>query len=764
MTSRNLCFKLMKEDLKRRVWTIAWTILSLFFAMVVPMAVICGELKEQIVRAVTDAERYRMMSDAAGLLYHNYAVALILPVTAVLWAFSGFHYLHNSRKTDFYHSLPVKRGQLFLAPYLNGLLVPFVCYAASELICVLLLVLRAGGGSGALGSLPWQNLFLNAVYYGLIYTTAVTAMMMTGNTAVALLAFGVFCVYGPALAALCYAYCSINFHTYSESVSQMGEIVRAVARDSSPVVNYAMAWSDFGDGEWSVWRGVPVMLATAALAVLSFCLYRLRPSEAAGRAMAFDRTKAPIRVLLTVPAGVAFALLFYLISNGKAGWLIFGGICGCLLTHCLTEIIYHFDFRKLISHRLQMAAAAVAVLAVALAGYYDWFGYDSWYPEADEIAEAGVIGPEESWVTYGDIGVYEDTSGQYYWDYMGANDYRMSHMKLTDTYPVAELARSGAEQAKEDRFKNRWQGETIIMRLKLKNGRTVYRTYRIRMDSGNNAADYAAIADSAEYKRGVYPILEQSASETAEVVFRQYNLQKIVETDEEGRAKLLAAYQKDLEELRVETMRHEIPIGTIRFTTDAMKAAAEHNRSAGYDDYNLKNRCFYPVYPSFERTLTLLGEAGIETERMDESNISSINIFYYDWDPEWTDPSGAKNRADAENPQNSAGNAGDTAEADTIIPETATQSAPVIIMYTDEETIRELAPGLCFEEYVEMNSFLDREEMSGNPDVTVTVDLIRDGTRLDRNGEYNGTWTETLACGIDLSKLSPETIEKYHLE
>ena len=37
MTSRNLCFKLMKEDVKRRVWTIALTVLSLVFTLLVPV-------------------------------------------------------------------------------------------------------------------------------------------------------------------------------------------------------------------------------------------------------------------------------------------------------------------------------------------------------------------------------------------------------------------------------------------------------------------------------------------------------------------------------------------------------------------------------------------------------------------------------------------------------------------------------------------------------------------------------------------------------
>ena len=37
MTSRNLFFKLMKEDLKRRLWAIGFSVLALFFAMPKPV-------------------------------------------------------------------------------------------------------------------------------------------------------------------------------------------------------------------------------------------------------------------------------------------------------------------------------------------------------------------------------------------------------------------------------------------------------------------------------------------------------------------------------------------------------------------------------------------------------------------------------------------------------------------------------------------------------------------------------------------------------
>ena len=40
MTSKSLFFKLMKEDMKRRLWAVAFSLLTFFFAM--PMAAAMG--------------------------------------------------------------------------------------------------------------------------------------------------------------------------------------------------------------------------------------------------------------------------------------------------------------------------------------------------------------------------------------------------------------------------------------------------------------------------------------------------------------------------------------------------------------------------------------------------------------------------------------------------------------------------------------------------------------------------------------------------
>ena len=114
MTSKNLSFKLMAEDLKRRVWTIALTVLALIFAQIFPIAVKCSEYAEQAGKWNESTREY-METNILSLLMVNPMAAAVLIGAAVLWAVTSFCYLHNSKKVDFYHSIPVKRHVLYIA-------------------------------------------------------------------------------------------------------------------------------------------------------------------------------------------------------------------------------------------------------------------------------------------------------------------------------------------------------------------------------------------------------------------------------------------------------------------------------------------------------------------------------------------------------------------------------------------------------------------------------------------------------------------------
>jgi len=68
MTSKSLCFKLMKEDLKRRVWTIALTILSLVFLYLIPAAIKSGAYLDQLAEGMNNEKNQRWIREFTELL------------------------------------------------------------------------------------------------------------------------------------------------------------------------------------------------------------------------------------------------------------------------------------------------------------------------------------------------------------------------------------------------------------------------------------------------------------------------------------------------------------------------------------------------------------------------------------------------------------------------------------------------------------------------------------------------------------------------
>ncbi len=731
MTSKNLCFKLMVEDLKRRVWTIALTILGLVFTLLVPMALKCSEFIEEKGRW-EESTRRRMVNNIVSLLGVNGFLVFILLICCVLWAVSGFHYLHNSKKVDFYHSIPVKRHVLFVAAYLNGLLVPAVIYLV-VLVPAVALALRTGIGVQVIGTLPWRMFVLNMVYYSMLYTTTVIAMMMTGNVVVALLGTGVFCGYGPMVSGLTGLYYECWFHTFYGTAADVKRLYRAV-RYSSPFANYMYALTEFADNSLNVGTLLGAVAVTAALAVLAYGLYRNRASEAAGKAMAFSRSMMPIKILLVLPLSLASGMFFYGLRNTVV-WLIFGTVCGTLLTHCLMEIIYHFDFRKLFANRAHLGVCMAVSVLLSLAGRYDWFGYDSWLPDPAKVESGAVVwGYEDDWVTYGHP-VREDRydwEQEYYWEYGGMEEYVLGQMKLTDTYSVMELAREGVEAEKNRRSRSnkpedpdsRWN--RVLIQFTMTNGKTAVRSYSVPVNETTEEL-HSVIHDSQEYKLGTYPILSQTASDTVGVYFQQYNQKKKADLDQESIAELLTVYQKDFEELTMETRRKELPVATLQFRTKEMQEAIEFNvRHLN----NISDRCYYPVYPSFARTLKALEQAGIRPVALDEKNISCIEIYY--WDSHRYEEQTASNEGAA------------LLEDETV-------------RYEKAEDIRTLAPALCYQDYVNMNSCYAIGE-TANVDVSVTIQLP------EKNGEQETEKNRNyLSCYLDTDRLTEEAIEKYGL-
>ncbi len=642
MTSRSLFFKYMKENTKQRIWNLALVLLLCFFAFPVTTALwsstafrpenLNSSLPADLAR--TQAQRdftrdmLRMYSMKGG------ALAFMLTIAAVVLAASGFAYLHSKKKTDFYHSLPIRREMLYAVTCLNGFLYMAVAYLG--FLTIAAVMIRVKGVP-----FDWGSLYLASVehlcFFALVYMTAILSMLLTGNLVVGLLGTGVLFSWGPVICMTISAYFSEYFTTFYGDDS----FLLALSERTSPVAWYVKACMSSQPGRMALWA----MLAAAVLFLLGMLLYRRRPSEAAGHAMAFPITEPIIRFLIAVPSSLLLGAMFHSMMY-EDGWTVFGLVCGLLLVSCIIEIIYHFDFKSLFAHKRQLLVSAVFVGVVFAIFRFDLFGYDRYLPATEKLASGGIysdlLDPDATSQYHSTV---EYTEGWY-----GVTFDAMPSSTLADEMQISDdqglellhtIAAQGVHDAAQarDRFL-RGGGRSydleegdeafhnVTIAWHLRNGRTVYRSYRVNV-SGVRAA-LESVYDLDAYKTAMYPVLSLSADDVAGINYKEEDECSHVKlAGADVKAALLAAYQEELKALTSETRAHEMPIAEIQFKTNEQQALIQKLRDEG-GNYTLFNHYYYyPIYPSFTKTIALLRACGVEVGGMvTPEKTASITLSY----------------------------------------------------------------------------------------------------------------------------------------
>lgn len=642
MTSKSLFFKYMKENTKQRIWSLALALLLCFFTFPVTTALwsstafrpenLNSSLPADL--ALAQAQRdftrdmLRMYSMKGG------ALAFMLTIAAVVLAASGFAYLHSKKKTDFYHSLPIRREMLYAVTCLNGFLYMAVAYLG--FLTVAAVMIRVKGVP-----FDWGSLYLASVehlcFFALVYMTAILSMLLTGNLVVGLLGTGVLFSWGPVICMTISAYFLEYFTTFYGDDS----FLLALSEWTSPVAWYVKACMSSQPGRMALWA----MLAAAVLFLLGMFLYRRRPSEAAGHAMAFPITEPIIRFLIAVPSSLLLGAMFHLVMC-EDGWTVFGLVCGLLLVSCIIEIIYHFDFKSLFAHKRQLLVSAVFVGVVFAIFRFDLFGYDRYLPATEKLASGGIycdlLDPDATSQYHSTV---EYTEGWY-----GVTFDAMPSSTLADQMQISDdqglellhtIATQGVHDAAEarDRFL-RGHGRSydveegdeafhnVTIAWHLRNGRTVYRSYRVNVSSIKTALE--AIYDLDAYKMAMYPVLSLTADDVAGINYKEEDECSHVKlSGADMKASLLAAYQAELKALTSETRACEMPIAEIQFKTNEQQALIQKLRDEG-GNYTLFNHYFYyPIYPSFTKTIALLRACGVEVGGMvTPEKTASITLSY----------------------------------------------------------------------------------------------------------------------------------------
>ena len=642
MTSKSLFFKLMKEDFKTRVWTLAISILIFFFSLIVATAMM-------ISFNLYEGSAYSYKADLA-LNFISYIdvknpfFGMIFIVLALVMAMSGFSYLYSKKKVDMYHSLPVKREVLYFIKIINGILIVLIPFIICEIVASLLILANTGEIiviTSALWSIAeWTLLFIMS------YFLTVFSIMLTGNMLIGILACGFFSFYFPLISLVLKGYQSTFFDTYYTS----GFIIENVL----PNMSSFMLMFNIFELKWLT-RIIIVILASIAFLFINLFLYKKRASEAAGKSVSFNIIKLPIKSMMVIFMSILMYLLGYEVMNDSIGWGLFGLIVSGVITHCVMEIIYNQDFKKIFAKKIELLVLIIISIFIAAAFQFDIFGYDSYIPSASQIKSTAVIsdlleGNSEQYYNKVEIsdGYYNDSFVDV--DYASDSKIEADQIKKMDIKnkdAVLELARQGIEAAKYD-LEPQGDFDRVLISYKLKNGRTVGRVYYLDLDQ--STLGLSSVYADESYKKSSYPILSENPENIVSVDFNGImdNDTHIVFHDDELKKKFVETYKKELMNLDYETKLKSYPFASIRFNNDFMEGAlrkyagfnyTSDSTSATYSKWeniyasSLESVGFYPIYPEFKETLALLKEMDVEViYKFPTEYVESIDVSYNDWE------------------------------------------------------------------------------------------------------------------------------------
>lgn len=638
MTSKALFSKLLKDEMKRRIWV---AVAFLLGALLLGPVVILMQYEYYETYILIPQDLMQAMIDS---LRPSMGDMLLTTGIAVVLALTGYAYLFSKKKIDLYHSIPVKREKLFFVSYMVGIIIYLSVYLI-QIVTVVIVAVGKGFLTNEAILVYLHTIVGNIIHFLLIYHMTIIAVMLTGNLLVSMAATGVFLFYGLIASEIIYWYSTTYFSTYSVYPYSEGALWRSVPF-ISPIASYAFfvnscsRYTDVTAGQQSG-HLIVILLISAALFAVALWMYKKRPSEAAGKAITFRKTEAVIRIFIVILVAMGGSLMFDRSrANPNSNWFWFGLILAGVVCHCLMEIIYRFDFKAFFNHKLQLGVSLLVTALIGIIYRQDLLGYDTYLPRENQIKSASVVFTNidndmssflvekiENGVV---IGRYTDRYGK-----------QLKQVSFSNVNAIYELGKLGVEQldvlkrqsfkevvpykniakAQQDGADISLENEdnaiplTYQIRYTLNSGRTLYRSYAVKVDSAKSAL--ASIYDSKEYKEASYGILsmiEQDAFKRVEVYDVWGNKQLSLNgTDMQS---FLKIYEKDLMRLSVKTLETEMPIARL-------------NPVYQVPDYEDSLYGYY-IYPSFADTIGAMKKMGVSVKDMTSAvspdDIESIRV------------------------------------------------------------------------------------------------------------------------------------------
>ena len=592
MRSNNTFYTLLKEDMKKRAWL--FVLFIIIFAVRIPLFLMSQMHETSYLVSeggiYNHAEQVRQWFESIMGL-QNFQVVCLVIFCAVLSGITSFTMLHSKEQTDFYNSLPIRRetwfgvscvssALQFMIPYITGYLLLFLCGLAKGVV------------SEKVKEQAALVILFTCLFYLLIYSVTALAVILTGKMIMAILAAFTFLFFGSFLGALYQYIMMLGFETYSMKMVNGNTTFLEILFENgwvSPILSYLKIASRMGDGMYQndiVKSILLLVFATALIQTLAFVVYKIRPSESAGRSIAFPVLEPVIKVVLSVSGSLFLAITLTIQKyNGKisAVWMFFVGILSVFIFCGAIEFAFSTDLKMILQKKKTIFFSIGCVLAVMICVYYDIPGYNTYIPEKEKI--------ESMSIDYQELNQFllqekTDSKSQYI--------NKLKEYRVHDFEPIYEIAQIGISNVKKEKDPDQQIPVTIVYYLK--DGRAVYRSY---FASKKQVFDCTKeIFEDKQYKEKRMDFGEVIEDKVLNISLTDLkgNHTTLNLTDLE-KEELMNVYKKEVLEQPLDIFKEQYPIGEMFLSYES-------------DGVEIQKNVFYYIYENYSETLALLKKFG----------------------------------------------------------------------------------------------------------------------------------------------------------
>ncbi len=593
------------------------------------------------------------------LSYQSFST-IIACIYGFMLGVTSFNYLYKSKTVDFYFSMPKKKMAYFCEVCVNSVLIYTIVSAASYFVSTLIAKAVGAPVDGALLGVIVDGYVANFFLFLSIYAICIFAQTLCGHTFIAIMLAGYFLVIELAVRGTIGFLASVCFETDSlHGEYLLGKNIFPVI--TSPLYNIFTA------------AGASLYVKDALIAVVAFVLafisYKHYRGEFAGKAVVYKGVRYLIKISLACMAAIWVAYFFLALSEqtlytttGKV-FAGLGALLGAAIISGIAEIVFAFDIRAMFKRFWQMPIFAAAALVFVFSFGFDWYGYDSYVPEAKDVADCAIA------LSGGAQNQYIIKNGKITGS--NATGYAEEYMHLSYTKEVQEVATVGMKKKSASKEAERYSAKGLIyeedsyspynydvtIMYRMKNGKTYRRNIIVPYDMDSSVLN--SILGSDEYKQ---VSLTLNTTDELRKISEGYNCIEFCDAinkdvSDESIDEFFAAYQKDLKHWNYSVAAFEPILGEVYYSKNKMLSPEEMYEMYGYfetDSEENEQSVFnlgFPVYESFTCTIAYLEKNGlyntyminnpavedvayIEIQKDDITSISGDSWQYGDGQPE----------------------------------------------------------------------------------------------------------------------------------